>query len=386
MIQRPGALAAPPRVRVTRPRPGPVRGRLPAPRRPGPELPPLVLDLAGRVRRTGRPVARIRRSGVYDIGTNWGNNQLEYDTDRPENVSLDGQGNLVITARREDYHGPRLHLGAHQHARALRADARPLRGPHPAAVGPGALAGLLAARRRTSRSVGWPGCGEIDIMEYRGQEPSIVHGSLHGPGYSGGDAVTHRFALPRGALRRRLPRLRRGVGPSTHPLVGGRHHLRRPSRPPTSPPARRWVFDHPFFIILNVAVGRQLRRRPRTPPRVFPQTMLVDYVRVYAAGPMSRRARSRLAACAVVLVLAATAGACGRERRPSPGRGADRLAGAAGLLGPQLQPALHRHRRALADAGRRLRAALRVQQRALRVRPVAGRGARVARGRTACCA
>ena len=39
----------------------------------------------------------------YDIGTDWGNEQLEYDTDRPENVSLDGDGHLVITAREESY-------------------------------------------------------------------------------------------------------------------------------------------------------------------------------------------------------------------------------------------------------------------------------------------
>jgi hypothetical protein len=90
-----------------------------------------------------------------------------------------------------------------------------------AARGPGPLAGLLAARRQ-HHEVSWPQSGEIDIFEYRGQEPLINHGTMHGPGYSGGAGITRKYTLADGA-QRGLPRLRRGVGAQRGALVRRRH-------------------------------------------------------------------------------------------------------------------------------------------------------------------
>jgi beta-glucanase (GH16 family) len=113
-------------------------------------------------------------------------------------------------------------------------------------------------------SVGWPQCGEVDVMENIGREPSVNHGSLHGPGYSGGNSVTGLFTLPGGvrfsddfhvfALQWAAQSVAFSVDGNTYRTV----------TPATLPPGAPWVFDNPFFLILNVAVGGNFpgRRMP----------------------------------------------------------------------------------------------------------------------------
>ena len=128
----------------------------------------------------------------FDIGTDWGNAQLEYDTDRPENASLDGEGNLAITARRESFGGQPF-TSARMTTQGLfnqaygRFEAR-IKMPW----GPGIWPAFWLLGSNIDQ-VGWPQCGEIDIMEYRGQEPNIIHGTVHGPGYSGGGGHYQKF-------------------------------------------------------------------------------------------------------------------------------------------------------------------------------------------------
>lgn len=131
-------------------------------------------------------------------------------------------------------------------------------------------------------SVGWPKCGEIDIMENIGREPSVVHGSLHGPGYSGGSAITAAYSLPNGA---RFSSAFHTFAVQWSPeaitfLVDGASYRTVSS---SLPGRRTWVFDKPFFLILNVAVGGTWPGLPDTTTQ-FPQEMLVDYVRVYQAS------------------------------------------------------------------------------------------------------
>jgi beta-glucanase (GH16 family) len=218
----------------------------------------------------------------FDIGTDWGNAQLEWDTDRPENVSLDGQGHLAITAREESFNG-RDYTSGRINTQDLfehgpgRFEAR-IRLPIGQGIWPAFW--LLGA---DFDEVGWPDCGEIDILEYRGQEPKILHGSLHGPGYSGGNALTTRFELPGDegfnddfhvfSVEWRSDRI-------TWSVDGLRYLTISPRNLPSGAP---WVFDHPFFIILNVAVGGNFVGPPDE-STTFPQTMLVDWVRVYRLG------------------------------------------------------------------------------------------------------
>jgi beta-glucanase (GH16 family) len=216
----------------------------------------------------------------YDVGGGgWGNAQLEYDTDRPTNVSLDGEGHLAITARRENYLG-REYTSARINTKGLFTQERgrfEARIKLPVGQGIWPAFWLLGANFET---VGWPDCGEIDIMEYRGQEPNILHGSLHGPGYSGGDAITQHYTLPGAegfngdfhvfAVEWEADTLTWFVDSTTYHVV----------TPSSLPRGGSWVFDHPFFIILNVAVGGYFVGSPDA-TTTFPQTMLVDYVRVY---------------------------------------------------------------------------------------------------------
>jgi beta-glucanase (GH16 family) len=127
---------------------------------------------------------------------------------------------------------------------------------------------------------GWPACGEIDIMEVIGKEPSTAYGTLHGPWgsrtYSIGGTYTlagarkfaddfHVFAIEWEAAEVRW-------------YVDG--SLYKTVKSTDIPAGTKWVFDHPFFVILNVAVGGSWPGNP-DPTTVFPQKMTVDYVRVY---------------------------------------------------------------------------------------------------------
>lgn len=218
----------------------------------------------------------------YDVGTGWGNAQLEYDTARPSNASLDGSGHLVITARREDYMGrsytsARINTMDRFAHTAGRFEAR-IQLPVGQGIWPAFW--LLGADFPT---VGWPTCGEIDIMEYRGQEPNLVHGSVHGPGYSGGAAITKRYELAGPGFQ---------AGFHTFAVEWDFDHITwlvddvpyHTVTPANLPAHGRWVFDHPFFIILNVAVGGNFVGPPDA-TTIFPQKMLVDWVRVQRLTP-----------------------------------------------------------------------------------------------------
>ena len=212
----------------------------------------------------------------YDIGTGWGNNQLEYDTDRAENVSLDGQGRLAIVARKESFQGQE-----YTSARIVTRDRfEPTYGRIEARIllplGQGIWPAfwLLGAN---IESVGWPKCGEIDVMEYRGQDPKVTHGSLHGPGYSGSNPITRRYVLTDTQFNQGFHEFAVEWGSGyINWYVDGELFL-------TATPddvSGEWVFDHPFYLILNVAVGGNWVGPPNDQTE-FPQTMLIDWVRVY---------------------------------------------------------------------------------------------------------
>lgn len=225
------------------------------------------------------PAGQLPDSGrwTFDVGGHgWGNAQLEYDTDRAENVSLDGNGNLAIIAREESYQGSaytsgRIKTQGRFEQAYGRFEAR-IRLPVGAGIWP-----AFWMLGHDIDSVGWPECGEIDIMEYLGQEPGVIHGSLHGPGYSGGQAVTRRYTLFDGRFDTDFHVF--GIewdAESISWFVDGERY----NRVNSGDVSGRWAYDHPFFILLNVAVGGNFVGPPDA-ATAFPQTMLVDWVRVY---------------------------------------------------------------------------------------------------------
>jgi beta-glucanase (GH16 family) len=215
-------------------------------------------------------------------GNGWGNNELETYTNRQQNVHVQ-DGNLVITAAKETYTGSdgitRNYTAARIKTAGLveqkygRFEAR-IQIPQGQGMWPAFW--MLGNNIDT---VGWPACGEIDIMENVGKEPDKVHGSMHGPGYSGGNSLTGTDTLASGKFADGFhlfavewePNVVRFYVDST---------LYETRTPSDMPSGGTWVFDHPFFIILNVAVGGDWPGPPDN-TTVFPQNMLVDYVKVY---------------------------------------------------------------------------------------------------------
>jgi beta-glucanase (GH16 family) len=128
--------------------------------------------------------------------------------------------------------------------------------------------------------VGWAKCGEIDIMENIGREPSTIHGTIHGPGYSGAKNIGAPFNLPDKKVFADDFHLyaTEWNENSISFFVDG--NLYKTITPKDLPEGTKWVFDHPFFMILNVAVGGPWGGKPDE-TTVFPQTMTVDYIRVY---------------------------------------------------------------------------------------------------------
>lgn len=225
---------------------------------------------------------------IFDIGNGaevglpgWGNNELQYYTDRPENVKVEN-GMLEITARAEAYEG-----FAYTSAKILTRDIlERTYGRFEARMkmpfGQGIWPAFWLLGDDSNGSVVWPQVGEIDIMEYRGQDPFSVHGTIHGPGYSGGRAVTDKFTLPSGTFIDDFHVFAVEWGPD---FIDFFVDDERYNRITPSDVSGDWVFnDNAFYIIINVAVGGWFAGNPST-TTPFPQTMYVDYVRVYSEEP-----------------------------------------------------------------------------------------------------
>lgn len=216
---------------------------------------------------------------AYDIGTGsngWGNAELQYYTNRPENIKLDGSGNLVITARSESYAGSGF-TSARIKTKGLfaqeygRFEAR-IKTP----TGPGLWPAFWMLGDNID-AVPWPQCGEIDIMEQRGQQPSVTHGSIHGPGYSGGSAISKAYGLMDGRFDTDYHVYAVEWGKDFIDFYVDNFLYQRIT--PDDVPGE-WVYNRPFFLLLNVAVGGSFVGFP-TSGTPFPQSMYVDYVKVY---------------------------------------------------------------------------------------------------------
>ena len=212
-------------------------------------------------------------------GGGWGNDELQFYTDRSDNARLNGDGVLEIRALKEDfenreYTSARLITAGKVELKYGRVEAR-IKLPEGQGIWPAfwMLGGDFA-------EVGWPECGEVDILELRGQEPHVVLGSLHGPGYSGGASVTNDLVLGDDANCTdgfHTYAVQWDPGRITWSVDGEVFHVAHSG---SLPPAGRWVFDHPFFLLLNVAVGGNFVGNPaETTP--LPAVMQVDWVRIY---------------------------------------------------------------------------------------------------------
>jgi beta-glucanase (GH16 family) len=212
-------------------------------------------------------------------GEGWGNKQLEYDT-KDQNAYQDGQGNLVIEARKSNPAGYQCWYGSCQYTSArLTTNGRF-----------SFTYGLIEARIKVPidqgswvsfwllgdncAAVGWPKCGEIDVMESVGLQPASIYGSAHSSENS-----TNPYKLQHGtfaddfhifALEWDANHLYFFVDGDNYAIVDRASLNDR----------QNWVYDHPFNIMLNLAVGGSWPGYPSSTTS-FPQDLYVSYVRVY---------------------------------------------------------------------------------------------------------
>jgi uncharacterized protein (TIGR03437 family) len=231
----------------------------------------------------------------YDLGGGgWGNGEAETYTNSPNNVFQDGNGNLVIRAIRDssgNYTSARLQTGA-PGASTQTTDLNWQYGLIEARIklpfGQGVWPAFWMLGEDIA-TVSWPTCGELDIMENFGtfqNNASINNGTAHGPGYSGGNGLAAAITLPAGET----------VSNNYHVYAiewsqdsiqwfvdGVAYHTVTPA---SIPAGDQWVFNAPFFILLNLAIGGPTTFLGTPDPNApFPnQDMLVDYVRVYQAA------------------------------------------------------------------------------------------------------
>ncbi len=224
-----------------------------------------------------------RANWTFDIGGwGWGNGEAQYYTDRPENARVQ-HGLLVIAARQE-----RFENSYYTSARLLTQGLQEFQYGYiearikvPTGVGTWPAFWMLGAdfARDTADPIksNWPDVGEIDIMEYAGREPDLVLGTLHGPGYAGAGGLT------------RWNRQDYAIGDDFHTfavdwdeegirwLYDGEEFYQLG---PENLGGREWVFDRPFFLIVNLALGGTIGGVIGVDTE-FPQYLYVDHVRVY---------------------------------------------------------------------------------------------------------
>ena len=218
----------------------------------------------------------------FDIGGDgWGNQQLEYNTDRRDNVYLDGNGNLRIRAQRETFEGNAWTSGR------IKTEDRFAwyKGRFSARIKLPAGEGIWPAFWMLGQDfadVGWPVCGEIDIMEGDGAQTNRMYGTVHGPGYSGGSSVGSVFESPDfDTTDWHVYAVEVDEGHIAWMVDGEVYHRVTRADLPVGQP---WVFDHPYFILLNVAVGGNFVTPP-TEDTPDVSEMVVDFVRVAQRAP-----------------------------------------------------------------------------------------------------
>ena len=233
----------------------------------------------------------------YEIGDGavngiqgWGNDELQYYTDDPDNAATDGLGNLVVTARDADdepcYYGECAYTSARLVTKNRaefaygRVESRILVPDGPAGLWP-----AFWSLGTDIDLVDWPQTGEIDFMEYVSRLPNEIFGTIHGPGYSGGQSYgnTYDFGAPVSgeyhtfAIEWEPDRIEWYVD-------GVLYHTATPAD--VAP--NQWVFNDPVYFLLNLAIGGNFGGQ-LADGLEFPQSMRVDYVRVYQGPDTAER-------------------------------------------------------------------------------------------------
>ncbi|QUQ66731.1 glycoside hydrolase family 16 protein [Kutzneria sp. CA-103260] len=226
----------------------------------------------------------------FETGDNVNNYEREWYTSGADNAAMDGQGNLVITAKKENPGNYQCWYGPCEYTSARLSTAGQFTQAY----------GHFEARMKIPRGqgmwpafwllgdnigdVGWPQCGELDIMENVGFEPNTVHGTIHGPGYSGSNGLGGAYSGPVFADDFHTYAVDWSPDSISWSVDGNVYETRTPA----DAGGNQWVFDHPFYIILNLAVGGDWPGDPDDSTQ-FPQQLVVDYVHVTTGDGAAHR-------------------------------------------------------------------------------------------------
>ena len=220
----------------------------------------------------------------YDVGGHgWGNDELQYYTERrPENARVEG-GHLIIEAHRDgfggrEYSSARLVTKGRGDWLYGRVEAR---AKLPSGRGTWPAIWMLPTEWRYG---GWPESGEIDIMEHVGHDPDVVHATVHTGAYNHtiGTQVGQSLVVPTAREAFHVyamewtPLEIRGYVDDTHYFTFPNERLID-----ATATHMEWPFDQPFHLIMNIAVGGGWGGQEGVDPDIWPQRLEVDWVRVY---------------------------------------------------------------------------------------------------------
>lgn len=226
---------------------------------------------------TGKPDPK---KWSYDVGGGgWGNNELQYYT-AGDNVTVEN-GKMIITARKEEKE--KMHYTSTRLVTKGKGDWKYGRIEVCAKLPYGRGTWPAIWMLPTGSANGWPGGGEIDIMEHVGYDMNVIHGTVHTKAYnhnigtSKGDSIKvsnvsegfHVYAIEWLPDKMKF-------------LVDGKQYYEfDPYKYSTVVTGEQWPFDNPFHLLINIAVGGGWGGAKGVDEAIFPQTLEVDYVRVY---------------------------------------------------------------------------------------------------------
>ena len=226
-----------------------------------------------------------------EVVANPANNEAQYYTNRTRNVSLNGAGQLELTAYKEVY-------GAKQYTSGRINTSGKFQQTYgrweammklPAGTGMWPAFWMLGNNNGCG---GWPNCGELDIMENRGRLPMVSSSAIHGPGYSGNTPIVHTYNLPVASpsffAAFHIFAVEWDAGQVRFYVDGNLHYTVTRANIEVY---GNWVFNHPFYTLLNLAIGGVFDNNQLPPDSAFPAKVTVEYVRVYAPSTIAIQPR-----------------------------------------------------------------------------------------------
>lgn len=218
-------------------------------------------------------------------GQGFGNNELQCYTSAPGNASLNGSGDLVITAIKQPGHicddGSKNDFTSARLTTENKFDAKygrlEIRAKVPTTSGTWPAFWALGSNQP---QVGWPATGEIDVMEVIGKHPSVVFGTVHGPRADGTPMSVGRTVDTGHNLADAFHVFRVDWTPTkfTYALDGVTYATI--TKADVEKAGGKWVYSHRFYLLVNLAVGGNNPGNP-TSDAPWPQSYTIDYVRVY---------------------------------------------------------------------------------------------------------